>query len=75
MLTLMTTCNLWWSTNARRSALAWAFLVPDNEEILEKAKGGLMSPVTAPNSKCSQNKPMLGDAFAIITLRTFAIIL
>jgi hypothetical protein len=44
MLTLMTTCNLWWSTNARRSALAWAFLVPDNDEILEKAKGGPMLP-------------------------------
>jgi hypothetical protein len=44
LVVLLKACKLWWSTNARRSALGWAFLVPDDETILSKAQEGMPMP-------------------------------
>ena len=44
LVVLLKACKLWWSTNARRSALGWAFLVPDDDTILSKAHEGLTLP-------------------------------
>ena len=44
VLLLLRECGSWWKINGKRTGLAWSFLVPSNDHVLETAVKGLVLP-------------------------------